>query len=80
MIGAEFIYSVRFCKHMVTFRYDGGEGVPTEIQPMDNQFRYVADGNYWEIKVDETEEGDLMKWLPNDRIFEIEGLRSRIRQ
>ena len=64
---------------MVTIRYDAGEAEPAEIEPMDNTFRYVADGDYVTIKVGETENEDVVKWIPNERIYEIQGLRSRIR-
>lgn len=63
---------------MVTFRYDAGNSEPVELEPVDHEFEYVAAGGYWAIKVEETDDGDLVKWIPNERVYEIEGLRPKI--
>jgi len=64
---------------MVVFRYDGGQGDVVEIDPVDNDFRYVASGDYWAVKVDEAEDENIIKWIPSERIYEIQGRESEIR-
>lgn len=65
---------------MVIIRYDDGSGTPADIEPIDQEFEYVSRGDYWLIKVGVADGQNLMKMIPNHRIFEIEGLRAEIRE
>lgn len=64
---------------MVTIRYDDGTGTPAEVEPDGGEFEYVKRGDYWLIKVGIEEDQNLMKMIPNHRVFDIEGLRADIR-
>lgn len=65
---------------MVTIRYDDGTGKPAEVDPIDGEFEYVPRGDYWLIKVGVEADENLMKMIPNHRVFDIEGLRAEIRR
>lgn len=64
---------------MATIRYDDGTDSPAELEPVDDEFEYVHRGDYWLIKVGVEDGENLMKMIPNHRIFDIEGLRAEIR-
>jgi hypothetical protein len=63
---------------MVTIVYDAGGAERAEIEPVDNDFEYVAAGDYWAVTVDTDDDHELVKWIPHSRIYEIEGARERI--
>ncbi|MFB6302412.1 MAG: hypothetical protein ABEH78_06075 [Haloferacaceae archaeon] len=62
---------------MVTRRYDEGGGGRAEITAAD--FEYVPEGEYWIVVVEREGPEGTVKWIPRERIYEIEGRRGRIR-
>lgn len=64
---------------MVTLRYDDGTETPAELKPVDQEFEYVPRGDYWLIKVGVVDGKNIMKIIPNHRIFDIDGLSAEIR-
>lgn len=65
---------------MVTIRYDAGEGEPAELSPMDNAFEYLPETGHWAVKVDETGDDEVVKWIPRERVYELRGVRGRMQQ
>jgi hypothetical protein len=62
---------------MVTIRYDDGTDDGAEITPMD--FEYVTEGGYWLVVVAQEGDEETVRWIPRNRVYEMEGKRGRIR-
>jgi hypothetical protein len=64
---------------MVRIRYDDGTGDPAIVEPLDEEFEFVSRGAYWLVKVGVEDGENLMKVIPDHRVYDIEGLRAEIR-